>query len=87
MEVARKPAILSHAVLDTGWARSVCAAHARLVASRGGVIGIFPVNSGYQGFTGPSSAATLLARGYSRGDVATVMGGNFLRVYREVAAV
>jgi membrane dipeptidase len=127
MEVARKPVILSHTVLNTGWARSVSAEHARLVASRGGVIGIFPVNSGYQGFTGyiehivrmiraagvdhvgigtdmdgisppafvsyedytewPSIAATLLARGYSRDDVAKVMGGNFLRVYREVAAV
>ena len=127
VEVGRKPMILSHTVLDTGWARSVSAEHARLVASRGGVIGIFPVNSGYQGFTGyiehiarmiravgvdhvgigtdmdgitpasfvsyedyaewPSIAATLIARGYSREDVAKVMGGNFLRVYREVATV
>jgi membrane dipeptidase len=50
--VAQKPMILSHTVLDTGWARSVTREHARLVAERGGVIGIFPVNSGYQGFEG-----------------------------------
>jgi membrane dipeptidase len=96
------------------------------VASTGGVIGIFPVNSGYHGFTGyidhivrmihavgpdhvgvgtdmdgispasflsfddygewPSIGAALLARGRSHEDVAKVMGGNFLRVFREAAA-
>ena len=97
------------------------------MASTGGVIGIFPVNSGgYHGFEGyvehivrmirtvgadhvgigtdmdgispagfvsftdysewPSITAALLARGYSRADVAKVAGGNFLRVYRESAA-
>ena len=124
--VSQKPLLLSHTVLDTGWARSVSSEHARLVAQRGGVIGIFPVNSGYHGFGGyidhivrmiktvgadhvgigtdmdgisppsfasfdnyaewPSITAALLARGYSREDVAKVAGENFLRVYREVAA-
>ena len=34
----------------------------------------------------PSITGTLLARGYSRDDVAKVMGGNFLRVYRASVA-
>jgi membrane dipeptidase len=96
------------------------------VAGTGGVIGIFPVNSGgYHGFGGyvehivrmikvvgvdhvgigtdmdgisppsflawndysewPSITAALLARGYSREDVGKVSGGNFVRLYREVA--
>jgi membrane dipeptidase len=125
--VTRKPLLLSHTVLYTGWARSVTAEHARLVAGTGGVIGIFPVTSGnYYGLTGyvehidrmiktvgidhvgigtdmdgisppsflsfddyaewPSVTGALLARGYSRDDVAKVAGGNFLRVFAEVAA-
>ena len=49
----RKPLLLSHTVLDTGWARSVSTEHARLVAQTGGVVGIFPVNSGgYRGLPG-----------------------------------
>lgn len=35
----------------------------------------------------PSVAEALLARGYGREDVAKVLGGNFLRVFAEVAAV
>jgi membrane dipeptidase len=107
--------------------RSVSAEHARLVAGTGGVIGVFPVNSGgYHGLAGyvehivrmiktvgidhvgigtdmdgitppsfaafddysewPSITAALLARGYSRDDVAKIVGGNFMRLYREVAA-
>jgi membrane dipeptidase len=125
--VTRKPLLLSHTVLETGSARSVSSEHARLVAGTGGVIGIFPVNSGgYHGLTGyvehvvrmiraigidhvglgtdmdgisppsfvafddyaewPSVTAGLLARGYSREEVAKVAGGNFLRLFREVAA-
>ena len=125
--MSRKPLLLSHTVLQTGWARSVSPEHARLVAGRGGVIGIFPVNSGgYYGLSGyvehivrmiktvgvdhvgigtdmdgisppsfvafddysewPSITAALLAGGYSGEDVAKVAGGNFLRLYREVAA-
>jgi len=34
----------------------------------------------------PSVTAGLLARGYSREEVAKVSGGNFLRLFREVAA-
>jgi membrane dipeptidase len=127
VEVTRKPMILSHTVLATGWARSVSVEHARLLRRRGGVIGIFPVNSGgVHGFAGyvehidrmidavgvdhvgvgtdmdgisppsflsyddyaewPSIGASLLARGRSREDVAKVLGGNFLRVFAEVAA-
>ena len=123
----RKPLMLSHTVLATGWARSVTAEHARLVAGTRGVIGIFPVTSGnYYGLAGyveqidrmiktvgvdhvgigtdmdgispasfltfddysewPSVTGGLLARGYSREDVAKVAGGNFLRVFRESAA-
>jgi membrane dipeptidase len=52
-EVSRKPLLLSHTVLQTNFARSISAEHARLVARTGGVIGIFPVNSGgYHGFSG-----------------------------------
>ena len=127
VEVTRKPLLLSHTVLQTNFARSISAEHARLVAMTGGVIGIFPVNSGgYHGFSGyvehiirmikvagvdhvgigtdmdgisppsfvswtdysewPSLAAALLAQGYSREDVAKLLGGNFLRVYRASAA-
>jgi membrane dipeptidase len=39
-------------VLETPFARSVSRQHARLVADNGGVIGIFPVNSSYYGFSG-----------------------------------
>jgi membrane dipeptidase len=52
VEVSRKPVILSHTVLQTQLARSISSEHARLVAAKGGVIGIFPVNSTYQGFSG-----------------------------------
>jgi membrane dipeptidase len=126
-DVTRKPLLLSHTVLRTSFARSVSAEHARLVARTGGVVGIFPVNSGgYHGVDGylqhivrmidaigvdhvgvgtdmdgisppsfvsftdyrewPSITGALLARGYARADVAKVMGGNFLRIYRETAA-
>ncbi len=125
--VTRKPLLLSHTVLATSFARSVSTEHARLVAQTGGVVGIFPVNSGgYHGMTGyvdniermikaigvdhvgigtdmdgisppsfvayddyaewPSVTGALLARGYSRDDVAKVAGGNFLRVFDEVIA-
>jgi membrane dipeptidase len=125
--VTRKPLLLSHTVLQTNFARSISAEHGRLIARTGGVIGIFPVNSGgYGGFAGyvehivrmikavgvdhvgvgtdmdgisppsflawsdysewPSLAGALLAQGYSREDVAKVIGGNFLRVYRGSAA-
>jgi membrane dipeptidase len=124
---SRTPLMLSHTVLYTGWARSVTAEHARVVAGTRGVIGIFPVTSGnYFGLRGyveqidrmiktvgvdhvgigtdmdgispasfltfddygewPSVTAGLLARGYSREDVAKVAGGNFLRVFGEAAA-
>jgi membrane dipeptidase len=125
--VTKKPLILSHTVLETPFARSVSRDHARLVAETGGVIGIFPVNSSYHGFSGyithiermiasvgvdhvgigtdmdgisppsflayddyrewPSIGAALLARGHSREDVAKVLGGNFGRVFQEVAAI
>jgi membrane dipeptidase len=50
--VAKKPVILSHTVLETPFARSISKEHAKLVAGNGGVIGIFPVNSSYHGFSG-----------------------------------
>jgi membrane dipeptidase len=50
--VTKKPLILSHTVLETPFARSISREHARLVAAKGGVIGIFPVNSSYYGFSG-----------------------------------
>jgi membrane dipeptidase len=124
--VAKKPVILSHTVLETPFPRSISRAHAQLVKDNGGVIGIFPVNSGYQGFSGyvthiermidavgadhvgigtdmdgisppafvsyddyaqwPSIGAALLAKGRSPQDVAKVTGGNFRRVFEEVAA-
>jgi membrane dipeptidase len=125
--VTRKPLLLSHTVLSTGWARSVSVEHARLVAGTGGVVGIFPVTSGnYYGLSGyveqivrmiktvgvdhvgigtdmdgisppsflsfddygqwPSVTGALLARGYSRDDVAKVAGGNFLRLFGSVAS-
>jgi membrane dipeptidase len=125
--VAKKPVILSHTVLETPFARSISRAHGQLVAKNGGVIGIFPVNSTYRGFSGyiihiermigavgvdhvgigtdmdgispasfvawddyrewPSIGAALLARGHSRADVAKVLGGNFRRVFAEIAAI
>jgi membrane dipeptidase len=127
VEVTRKPVILSHTIVDMPWARAVTPEHARLVAARGGMIGIWPVNFGYHGLSGyvdhitrmikvvgvdhvglgtdmdgiqpasfagfddysewPTVGAALLARGYSRDDVAKVLGGNFRRVFAEVAAV
>lgn len=127
VSVSTKPVILSHTILETPFTRSISTDHARLVAARGGVIGIFPVNSGYHGFAGyithiermiravgvdhvgigtdmdgvsppsflawddygdwPSIGAALLARGRSREDVTKVLGGNFRRVFAEVAAV
>ena len=126
VEVSTRPVLLSHTVLDVPFARAVSREHARLVAARGGVIGVFPVNAGYHGFAGylehidrmiaavgadhvgvgtdmdgisppsfvsftdyaqwPSIGAALLARGRSRDDVAKVMGGNFVRLFREAAA-
>jgi len=50
--VTAQPVILSHTVLETPLARSISRAHGELVAKNGGVIGIFPVNSSYQGFSG-----------------------------------
>ena len=127
VEVSSKPVILSHTLLEAPMARAITQEHARVLARRGGVIGIFPVNISYYGFAGyiehisrmiktvgvdhvgigtdmdgivpasnstfsdysewPSIGAALLARGYSREDVAKVTGGNFLRVFREAAAV
>ncbi len=52
VEVSTRPLLLSHTVLDVPLARAVSREHARLVAGRGGVIGVFPVNAGYQGFAG-----------------------------------
>jgi membrane dipeptidase len=127
VDVTRKPLLLSHTILQTNMPRSISAEHARLVARTGGLIGIFPVNSGgYHGFSGyiehiermlrvvgaehvgigtdmdgisppsfvsytdysdwPSIPAALLARGHAREDVAKVLGGNFLRLYREVTS-
>lgn len=126
MAVSTKPVILSHTVLQTPLARSISSEHARLVADKGGVIGIFPVNSTYHGVAGyithiermiavagvdhvgigtdmdgisppsfvawddyaewPSLGAALLTRGRSRADVAKILGGNFRRVFSDVAA-
>lgn len=125
--VTKKPVILSHTVLETPFARAITRQHAQLIKDNGGVIGIFPVNSGYHGFSGyvthiermidvvgadhvgigtdmdgisppafvsyddyaqwPSIGAALLAKGRSPQDVAKVTGGNFRRVFEEVAAV
>jgi membrane dipeptidase len=50
--VSTKPVILSHTVLEAPLTRAVTREHAKLIAAKGGVVGIFPVNSGYQGFAG-----------------------------------
>jgi membrane dipeptidase len=124
--VTTKPVILSHTVLETPFARSISRAHGRLIAQNRGVVGVFPVNSTYRGFSGyithiermieavgvdhvgvgtdmdgisppsflawgdyrewPTIGAALLSRGHSREDVAKVLGGNFRRVFAEVAA-
>ena len=52
VEVSTRPLLLSHTVLDVPWPRAVSREHARLVAGRGGIIGVFPVNAGYEGFAG-----------------------------------
>ena len=125
--VTTKPVILSHTVLQTPFARAISRAHGELIAKNGGVVGIFPVNSTYHGFSGyithiermieaigvdhvgigtdmdgisppsflawddyrewPTISAALLSRGHSAADVAKVTGGNFRRVFAEVAAV
>jgi membrane dipeptidase len=50
--VTTKPVILSHTVLATPSARAISRAHGELIAKNGGVVGIFPVNSTYRGFSG-----------------------------------
>src|SRR5262249_32079959 len=47
--VSTKPMILSHTVVDVPWPRAVSVEHARLVAARQGVVGVFPVSVGYHG--------------------------------------
>lgn len=51
-EVSSKPMILSHTTLEIPWARAVSREHAKLVASHGGVVGIFPVAIAGRGFSG-----------------------------------
>ncbi len=52
-EASSKPFVLSHTVVDVpGLARAVSREHARLVAQRGGVVGVFPVAFGGPGFSG-----------------------------------
>jgi membrane dipeptidase len=50
--VTRKPVMLSHTVLETPFARAISRGHGQLIANNGGVVGIFPVNSTYRGFSG-----------------------------------
>lgn len=54
VEVSAKPMMISHTNLQnyTGWRRFVSAEHARLVTSRGGIIGSMPVAVGIQGMSG-----------------------------------
>ena len=56
---ALKMLLLSHIVLQTNMARSISVEHARLVAGTGGVVGIFPVNTGgYHGSPATSSRSS-----------------------------
>jgi membrane dipeptidase len=53
VETSSQAVILSHTVVGVpGFARAVSREHARLVAERGGVVGVFPVTFGGPGFGG-----------------------------------
>jgi len=123
VDITTQPIILSHTALRRTrrkYTRYIYADHARLIASTGGVIGVWPAGRGDLGkwtrrfrklaeLVGPEHlamgtdmdglrntvfddygqlpdfAAALLAAGFSRSEAADILGGNFMRVFREVA--
>ncbi|MDE0035741.1 MAG: membrane dipeptidase [Deltaproteobacteria bacterium] len=123
VDITTRPIILSHTALrrtPRKYTRFIYADHARLIASTGGVIGVWPAGRGgmerwtrrfrrLADLVGPEHlavgtdmdglrntvfddygelpdlAAGLLAAGFSRSEAAGILGGNFMRVFREVA--
>ena len=123
VDITTKPIILSHTALrrtPRKYTRYIYADHARLIASTGGVIGVWPAgrgnlekwtrrfrkladvvgpehlavatdmdglrNTAFDDYGAlPDIAAALLAAGFSKNETAGILGGNFMRVFREVA--
>ena len=123
VDITTRPIILSHTALrrtPRKYTRFIYADHARLIASTGGVIGVWPAGRGglerwtrrfrrladvvgpehlavgtdMDGLRNtvfddygelPDLAAGLLAAGFSKSEAAGILGGNFMRVFREVA--
>ena len=123
VDITTRPIVLSHTALrrtPRKYTRYIYADHARLIASTGGVIGVWPAGRGglerwtrrfrkLADLVGPEHlavgtdmdglrntvfddygelpglAAALLAAGFSKDEAAGILGGNFMRVFREVA--
>ena len=123
VDITTRPIILSHTALRRTarkYTRFIYADHAKLIASTGGVIGVWPAGRGglerwtrrfrrLADLVGPEHlsvgtdmdglrntvfddygalpdlGATLLAAGFSRKEAAGILGGNFVRMFREVA--
>ena len=123
VDITTKPIILSHTALRRTrrkYTRYIYGDHARLIASTGGVIGVWPAGRGclerwtrrfrrlvdlvgpehvavgtdMDGLRNtvfddygelPGFAAALIAAGFSREEATGILGGNFMRVFREVA--
>ena len=123
VDITTRPIVLSHTALrrtPRKYTRFIYADHARLVASTGGVIGVWPAGRGglerwtrrfrkLADLVGPEHlavgtdmdglrntvfddyaklrdlAAALPAAGFSKSEASDILGGNFMRVFREVA--
>ena len=123
VDITARPIILSHTALrrtPRKYTRFIYADHARLIASTGGVIGVWPAGRGglerwtrrfrrladlvgpehlavgtdMDGLRNtvfddyaelPNLAAALLAAEFSKSEAAGILGGNFMRIFLEVA--
>lgn len=124
VDITTQPIMLSHTALrrtPRKYTRFIYAGHARLIASTGGVIGVWPAgrgglerwtrrfrqladlvgpehlalgtdmdglrNTAFNDYAElPNLAAALLAAGFSKSEAAGILGGNFMRMFRKVAA-
>ena len=123
VDITTRPIMLSHTALrrtPRKYTRFIYADHARLIASTGGVIGVWPAGRGglerwtrrfrrladlvgpehlavgtdMDGLRNtvfddyaelPNLAAALLAAEFSKSEAAGILGGNFMRIFLEVA--